>query len=88
MGESIALAKGPAQHPAMLDDFIVTNRDAIIAGTQARVRLRTAPMATEVELKHGIPMFLDQLGEALRLAKSSSDIDHDKLDTAAGLHGG
>lgn len=74
--------------PAMLDDFIVTNRDTIIARTQARVALRTVPPPTEVELKHGIPMFLDQLGDALRLAKLSSRVDHDQLDRAAGLHGG
>ena len=72
----------------MLDDFILTNRDTIIARTQARVELRTVPMPTEVELRHGIPMFLDQLGDALRLAKSSSKVDHDQLDKAAGLHGG
>ena len=72
----------------MLDDFIVTNRDTIIARTQARVASRTVPKPTEVELKHGIPMFLDQLGDALRLAKSSSSVDHDQLGKAAGLHGG
>ncbi len=72
----------------MLDDFIVTNRDAIIARARARVALRTVPTPTEAELQHGIPMFLDQLGDALRLAKSSNTIDHVQLDKAAGLHGG
>lgn len=73
---------------AMLDDFILTNRDTIVARTQARVALRTVPTPTEVELKHGIPMFLDQLGDALRLAKASSKVDHEQLQKAAGLHGG
>lgn len=72
----------------MLDDFIVTNRDTIIARIQARVASRIVPAPTEAELQHGIPMFLDQLGEALRLAKSSSQVDHDQLHEAAGLHGG
>src|SRR6478735_4422687 len=72
----------------MLDDFIARNRDAIIARTQARIASRAVPTPTEVELRHGIPMFLDQLGDALRLAKSSSSVDHDQLDKAAALHGG
>lgn len=72
----------------MLDDFIVTNRDTIIARIQARVASRTIPTPTEVELKHGIPIFLDQLGDALRLAKSSSTVDHHELREVGGLHGG
>lgn len=72
----------------MLDDFIVANRDMIVARAQARVASRTVPTPTEVELQHGIPLFLDQLGDALRLAKASSRVDHDQLDKTAGLHGG
>ena len=72
----------------MLDEFIVTNRSTIIARIQARVASRTAPTPTEVELKHGIPMFLDQLGESLRVAKASSKVDHEELHEAARLHGG
>lgn len=72
----------------MLDDFIVTNRETIIARTRARVATRPVPTPTDIELKHGIPLFLDQLGDALRLAKSSTSVDHDQLDKTAGLHGG
>lgn len=72
----------------MLDDFVVANRDMIVARAQARVASRTVPTPTEVELQHGIPLFLDQLGDALRLAKASSRVDHDQLDKTAGLHGG
>lgn len=72
----------------MLDEFIVTNRETIIARIQARVASRAVPTPTEGELEHGIPMFLGQLGEALSIAKSSSKVDHDQLQEAARLHGG
>jgi hypothetical protein len=71
----------------VLDDFIVSNRDAIIARTQARVAARMFPKPSKVELTNGIPMFLDQLGAALRLAKSSSLIDHEQISRSAGRHG-
>ncbi len=72
----------------MLDEFIIKNRETIIARTRARVASRAVPTPTEVELANGIPMFLDQLGDALRLARSSARVDHDQLDKAAGRHGG
>jgi len=71
----------------VLDDFIISNRDAIIARTQARVAARMFPKPSKVELTNGIPMFLDQLGAALRLAKSSNRIDHEQISKSAGRHG-
>ena len=71
----------------MLDDFIIENRETIIARARARVATRAVPTPTEVELRNGIPIFLDQLGDALRLAKSSAEVDHDQLDRSAGRHG-
>jgi len=73
--------------PAMLDDFLRSHRDAIIARTRARVALRTSPEPTDVELTNGIPVFLDQLGDALRVAKSSDVIDHEQIGKSAGRHG-
>jgi len=40
-----------------------------------------------VELANGIPLFLDQLGAALRLAKSSDVVDHEQIGKSAGQHG-
>jgi len=40
-----------------------------------------------VERTNGIPIFLDQLGLALRLARSSKLIDHDQIGRSAGQHG-
>jgi signal transduction histidine kinase len=71
----------------MLDAFVVANRDLIIAGARARVASRTFPKPTHVELTSGIPVFLDQLCVALRLAKSSAKIDHAELAKTAGEHG-
>lgn len=71
----------------MLEAFVVANRDAIIARAQARVATRTSPKPSDVELTNGIPVFLDQLGDALRLAKSSDVSDHEQLSKSAGRHG-
>lgn len=51
----------------MLLEFITTHRDRIIARTREQVMSRTAPRATEPEIVHGVPLFLDQLSARLRL---------------------
>ncbi|HMJ14356.1 MAG TPA: HAMP domain-containing sensor histidine kinase [Polyangiaceae bacterium] len=72
----------------MLADFLLENRNVIIARTQARVASRTCPKPSAVELTHGIPVFLDQLGAALRLATSTNVVDHGDIDRSAAHHGG
>jgi signal transduction histidine kinase len=71
----------------LLDEFIIANRDAIVARAQARVATRSCPKPSDAELKNGIPVFLDQLGDALRLAKSSDVIAHEQIMKSAGRHG-
>ncbi len=71
----------------MLQEFVKSNRDAIIAIAKESVAKRTAPKPNARELENGIPVFLDQLGDALRLAKSTSEIDHDELKASASRHG-
>jgi signal transduction histidine kinase len=56
----------------MLHEFLTEHRDEIIALCRAKVATRRAPRATEGELEHGVPLFLDQLAETLRLKLSSS----------------
>ncbi len=56
----------------MLHEFLFANRAAIIARTRIKVALRAAPRATEAELENGIPLFLDQLIEALRSPNAAS----------------
>jgi signal transduction histidine kinase len=72
----------------MLYDFVTSNRDAILLRTRARVASRTSPKASDIELANGIPIFLDQLGDALRLAESSDVINHEQIGKSAGRHGG
>ncbi len=71
----------------MLDSFISSNRDAIVARAHARVRSRGCPSASADELANGIPVFLDQLGDALRRAQSTDVVNHDALGETAGRHG-
>ncbi len=56
----------------MLHEFLFANRAAIIARTRVKVGLRAAPRATEAELENGIPLFLDQLIQALRSPNAAS----------------
>jgi hypothetical protein len=55
----------------VLSDFLTNHRDELIAMCRAKVARRLAPRPTEPELEHGIPIFLDQLTEALRLESPS-----------------
>jgi signal transduction histidine kinase len=55
----------------MLHDFITENRTEIIARCRVKVAARPAPRPTPEELKHGVPLFLDQLAEILRLHTTS-----------------
>jgi signal transduction histidine kinase len=57
----------------MLHEFLFANRAAIIARTRIKVGLRAAPRATEAELENGVPLFLDQLIEALRSPNGASE---------------
>jgi signal transduction histidine kinase len=71
----------------VLDDFIVANRAAIVALTRARVASRRSPRPSDVELSNGIPLFLDQLTDALRLAKAKGTANHAQIRASAGRHG-
>ena len=71
----------------MLVEFLLRNRGAIIARTQARVASRKYPKPSREELANGISVFLDQLGDALRLATSTDVIDHDQISASASRHG-
>lgn len=70
----------------MLSDFIRHHRDEILERTRDRVKARMAPRATESELEHGIPLFLEQLVELLD--ESSEEQGDPKMARAAAGHGG
>jgi signal transduction histidine kinase len=71
----------------MLREFLAANREEILAQARARVALRGAPLGTRAELTHGLPVFLDQLSEALRKAKVHEVVDHAEIHSSASQHG-
>jgi|CZKU01.1.fsa_nt_gi signal transduction histidine kinase len=68
----------------MLFDFIDANRVELITRTRAKVAKRLAPRATERELESGVPLFLDQLAETLRVAPPEIPAS---MERAAALYG-
>src|SRR6185436_8176027 len=62
----------PNRGRTMLYTFLAEHRAEIITRCRAKVAARSAPRPTQAELKHGVPLFLDQLTEILRLEISSS----------------
>lgn len=56
----------------MLHEFIAANREEIIRRCREKVATRSIPAPTRAEIDHGVPVFLDQVGDALRLGQSSS----------------
>jgi signal transduction histidine kinase len=67
----------------MLCEFITTHRDEIILRCRAKVATRTPSPPAETDVDHGVPLFLDQLVDALRLGLSSSP----EIGRSALLHG-
>jgi len=54
----------------MLHEFITLHREEIIRRCREKVAARSVPPPTASEIEHGVPLFLDQLGDALRLGES------------------
>jgi signal transduction histidine kinase len=67
----------------MLHEFVTINRDEIIGRCRAKVASRSIPPPTAAEIDHGVPLFLGQLVDALRLGLSSSP----EIGRSAILHG-
>jgi signal transduction histidine kinase len=67
----------------VLEDFIAVNRDEIIRRCRAKVATRSIPPPTTAEIDHGVPLFLDQLTDVLRLGLTS----HPAIGRSALLHG-
>lgn len=72
----------------MLSQFLTTHRENLIAKSREKVRARTAPRATPVELQTGIPLFLDQLIATLRIEEAKPDRSSDhQIRVSAAKHG-
>ncbi len=67
----------------MLHEFLTANRDELVERCQQKVGLRSAPRVGET-LKHGIPIFLDQLIKTLRMEQSDDRSGSRKISGPAG----
>ena len=67
----------------MLYEFIAVHRAEIIRRCREKVASRPVPPPTEAEIDHGVPLFLDQLVDALRTDPASSV----EITQSAVLHG-
>ena len=66
----------------MLHEFVAEHRHEIIAQCRKKVASRSLPPPTASEIEHGVPVFLDQLIDALRGQGSDPNIDRSAM-----LHG-
>ena len=73
----------------MLHDFLRDHRQNLIARAAAKVAGRAAPRArTPEEPLHGVPVFLTQLGEALKIeATGATPFPTRNISASATLHG-
>jgi signal transduction histidine kinase len=72
----------------MLHEFIVVYREQIIERTRVRLLQRAWPSATASELETGVPLFLDQLSNTLRMETTTEPYATDAIGDAAAAHGG
>lgn len=77
---------GSANHQGVairLHEFVTAHRTEIIHRCQQKVATRTIPPPTEAEMNHGVPLFLDQLVDALHAGGNRSSA----IGRAATRHG-
>ena len=70
----------------MFHEFITLHRDAIIDKTRQRVSARPWPPPSTAELENGVPLFLTQLAETLRLEGTALPFSSTAIGTSATLH--
>ena len=63
----------------MLHEFLSSHREELITRCREKVSMRAAPPVTSSELEHGVPLFLEQLVEALRSEQENPAQKHDGL---------
>lgn len=71
----------------MLYEFITMHRNEIVARTRERVRRRPWPSVSSQELEYGVPLFLTQLSDTLRLEGSATPFSSDAIGATAARHG-
>ncbi len=71
----------------MLFEFIALNRDDIVARTRKRVRERVWPSVSDQEIEHGVPLFLTELADTLRLEATAEPFSSTTVGATATRHG-
>ena len=71
----------------MLHDFLTSHRDAIIVRSRAKLTDRPWPLVSTSELEFGVPLFLTQLAETLRLEMTETPFSATAIAIAAAKHG-
>ncbi|WP_173405434.1 sensor histidine kinase [Caballeronia insecticola] len=72
----------------MLYTFLANNRDELITRCRAKVAQRPARDASVLQLENGIPLFLHQLIETLRIEQSDRPADSVYVSGSPGGHAG
>ena len=75
------------KHVEMLSEFITDYRDLIIARAREKLTDRPWPLVSTSELEHGIPLFLTQLSETLRLETTPTPFSQSVIGASAVQHG-
>jgi signal transduction histidine kinase len=68
----------------MMHEFLTANRLELIDRCRAKVALRPARQATEQQLEHGIPLFLEQLIETLRMERTAEPMRSREISGPSG----
>jgi hypothetical protein len=71
----------------MLYEFVVTYRDSIIAKARQKLTARTSAPASANELEDGVPLFLTQLAETLRIEENGFMDPPPAIDEPGTRHG-
>jgi hypothetical protein len=71
----------------MLHDFISSNREELIARARAKASARPSPSSSEDEPEDGVPLFLAQVSETLRLEVTATPFSPTAIGAGAARHG-
>jgi signal transduction histidine kinase len=71
-----------------LQEFINSNNNEILSLAREKIMARKWPTVSALELEHGLPLFLSQLSETLRLRSSSEPFSSTAIGNSAAKHGG
>ena len=71
----------------MLHEFVSSNTEELVARARKKVLKRPWPPPSAAEVENGIPLFLNQLSETLRLEQTRTPFSGDEMNSTAKKHG-